>query len=572
MPKNITRLLTVVTVLSLVCVGIVPVVAQDGDRPPDLHLEVDEAGNWVLTVEGVEEQLRSEDVEALSAALGLGLPRLSLGPDIVSRASNSGIGYAALAKEGEQFTVFLNDSAVAALAAREGIISTLTDQLAPQMAQAVAFLLSNSSIGITARFPGAVGDPPDLTSRVAVPTDVEARSNVIDLGLTMSPDGEIISIAGIDAATLGMSGTLVDLSPFRGLIEQWSIETAGVDVVANTVGLSVNGSDWLSLALNLDYLRDNLGSVTGLAGMQLGDREQQLVAVGTDWLADTEVHVDAYLASQSQEAPARLALGRPVSVAIRDNAVLVEGFNTGFALDAMTAGYLEKLGSVALVWDGDQREVRWLVAQEPMPVIAFDEGFLQTVGTAFIGEAVAPWGLIDGLLGNVRLAGDVVYEDNPRSPAEALDYQVAARTPPLGMRVDLKVSRSNGGVSVWGIPLPLSSFAPGVPDMVRTYANQYGGLGGVVVDLGPSGATVNLAGSQAHVRWDAETRANALALAVDTLGPDLGLPPALQTDRARSALQGVVSFVNAFGIGIDITVVDEAIEQGPLDRLLGLFM
>lgn len=570
MPRRMTRLLVLVLVFSLVCSNVVPAMAQGDGQPLDLFVTLDEAGGWVLTVEGVEEPLRSQDVEVLASALGLGLPPLRLAPDMVSRATSNDIGYASLLKDDQDLTLYLDGDPVLSLGLQDEARSTLSGQLAPEFQPALAWIF-DSDFGLSARFPGADAEPPPMESRITPVGAVGEAMNVVDLGLTISPDGELISVGGIDAQTFGMAGRLIDLTPYQDLIAQLNIATAGLDLVANSLGLSVNGAEWLRLALDLDFLEGNLGRLSNLAGFQLTDQMQQWIALGTDWLTDTEVHVAAYLATAPQEPPARLALDRPILVDVRGNSLYVEGINTGFALDVQTSSYLSRIGSLAFAWDGEERAIRSVVAQEPMPVIVLDEGFIATAGSTFVGEDVAPWQLVDAMMGNARLTGDLTYEDNPRSPVESLDYQVTTRTPPLGVTVPVTVSRSNGGVSVWGVSLPLSAFDPGVPEMIRGYANQYSALDTAVVDIGPAGAVVDLQGSQAHIRWDRQTRANAIGLAFDTFGPDLGLPPALTSDPARSALEAVVSFVNAFGVTVDVSVVDEDIQEGPLDRLLGLF-
>lgn len=557
----------------LVLAGIMPAYAAEpggAGEPPVVEVQIADTGDWALILPGAPPDLNSRSIGALTSRLGLAVPALTLDTSYLKMADDTGVAMVALVKQGEDITFFLNGEALTTLTVTEAALGSVASGVAPELDK-LASWLSQASVATVVRLPAGQGLALDLSRSLRPDTGAEAL-NLIDLGVTISPDGRLVSVAGIDAAQLGLDMALFDPAMLESLpIDVMGFGELGLTLVGGGVGVSVKGDDWLRLGWDADYLLANAGDLAGMAGTTIPAEQMDMAGLAVGWLKDTRLNANVFLADQKAEGAPVLQLGRPVNVAIRGGYLLVEGVNVGLYLGPDITMYIDPLEAAVLDWEGSTRTLRWSVRDKPMPPIELEVGALAKILEMFL-PGMMPWASLDPLLDGADFTAKGVYEDaaepDPQVALRVLDSERSAGR----MRVPVTINRLDGRVAVWGQSLPLSAMGPGIPGMI---AANLGILGPdtkeVDVAIGGPGVDIGLDGTYAHLQWDSTTRDNLVEVALDLVNRTFGLPPALTQGFGKSALNAGIDMLGRVGVHLDITLTEEFIPAGTLENLVSRF-
>lgn len=564
--------LALVLALSLFFVGATPVAAAGPDSAGASGLVVDlafeQSGDWAIKLGSADLGLNSRNIQSLTTRFGLGFPAPVIDPAMIRMVTDFDVQNLALIKEGDRTTILINGAPASALRISDEALTALTDEFAPEL-EAMAAWFNQANVTIVAHFPPKAGSATyalDLGQRM-VEAPAMTAANVIDLGATMSPDGQLISVAGLAPSDLGIPAMAFDVS----WLKQFGIDQIDFSLNGGGAKVLANGQEWIALDLDMDYVVESVPQYSAAAGFTLGAAEMQMVNLAASWLKDTNVHVGAYIADAPKDQLPVVTIGRPVLVEVKNAGLYVEGFNTGFALDAMTLSYIEDLGTAAVAWDGAQRQLRMTIDNKPMPAIVPDADFITTVGTVTIGD-VLPWGLIDSVLSNTSLAAELVYEDHERSDPEKLAYAVAISDPAAPLMLDLKVSRRDGRLAAWGEAIPINMVGMDLNSTVLFFVNQLGAdVTKVNLNIGPAGLAFGINGSNLRLVWDAASRKNVLDLALGIGAEQFNLPAAATTGIVRWGIETAVITANQFDVGIAIELTDEEIPVGSIESLVRSF-
>jgi hypothetical protein len=539
----------------------------------DIEIDVESSGNWTLKIGNVDLGLSSQNVSSLAQRFSLGSLPLAIDRGTLALATDNGIQHLALLKDGSETTIFINGIPSSALTISDVAVQTLAETFAPELEGLIAWL-NDTSVALVVHFPVAESSERyvlDLEQKIAAPAAGAEYANVIDLGATLSPDGRLLSVAGIAPSELGFDPGMIDMRWMKAYgIDQLGIKQLDLALDGSGMAVSSNGDTWVSLTWNADYVARSVPQVSRLMGFPMAESSMQVVDLAMSWLNDTQVHVGAYLADQPQESAPMVKIGRPVTLAIQDKAMYVEGFNTGFMLDAFTLSYAEQLGSAGVVWDGANRQLRMVIGEAPMPALVLDEGLIASVGTMFVGDML-PWDLVESIIGDTTLAAGFVYEDSPAVTQDALAYEVKSVAVAAPLMADVTISRADGRIAVLGEPLPLNMLTGmDVSGIVKTYAGGLGSVESLAVDLGPNGLNLGIDGKNARLAWDSATRSNVVGLTLDIVGKQMGLPVLSSEGLVRWAIESLITAGNQVDVGLNVKFTDQELPKGSIEELLSL--
>jgi len=181
-----------------------------------ISVQVDEAGGWTAYIGDDQKGISADDFGGLMKMLGMEIPNPTLDPSMVKAVTDSGVASVALIKDGQDTTVLVNNAPVSAMRLSDAAVSKVTDSFMPELEGLVSWL-NSTKIALVAYFPGATGSDAGqkvtLDTRMPTGADGTPPANVIQVGATFAPDGELVSVGGVSAAELGLpAGQLVDLS------------------------------------------------------------------------------------------------------------------------------------------------------------------------------------------------------------------------------------------------------------------------------------------------------------------------------------------------------------------------
>jgi len=560
-------------VIALFLFGATSVMAAGSEGPTpmgaaDIEIDVQETGGWVLKLGSADLGLSSENVSSLANRFALALPPLAIDPAMVGLASNSGIQHLALVKEGNESTVFINGIPATELALSDSAVSKVAAEFVPELEGLISWA-NGANLAVVLNFPeNGEGERYvlDLGQEVVAAATADTRANQIGLGATITPDGKIVSIGGIAPADLGLDLGTIDMSWMQSFgIDRLGLNQLDLAVDANGLTVSSNGDEWVSMAWDADYVAQNAGALGKMGGFAI---DQSMVDLAVNWLKDTEIHVGAYLDEDSAEGAPVVSVGRPISVNIQDKALVVEGFNTGFALDDLTLGYVEQFGSAAMLWDGASHQVRLAVGDNALPAIELEEGFITSVAGTFVGD-ILPWGVIEQVLGEAQLTAQLTYEDSAPAKLAAIDVPIEYRSPAAPLLADVTLGRTDGKVAIAGEALPLAQLGFDVSGIVQSLTATLGPVEGLSVDFGPTGLALGVDDKAVRIVWDEATRANLLGLALDFVGEQYGVTALSSPGLVRWAAETALVSINQFDLGLRIGFTDEPIPAGSIEQLVG---
>lgn len=575
MRKWVLRSLGLTLVIALFLFGATSVMAAGSEGPTpvgaaDIEIDVQESGDWVLKLGTSDLGLSSSNVSSLANRFALALPPLAIDPAMIGLASDSGIQHLAIVKEGNESTIFINGIPATEVALSDAAVAKVATEFLPELEGLISWA-NGANLAVVLNFPeNGEGERYvlDLGQAVAAAAPADTRANQIGLGATITPDGKIVSIGGIALADLGLDLGAIDMSWMKSFgIDRLGLNQLDLAVDANGLSVSSNGDEWVSIAWDAEYVAQNAGALGEMGGFAI---DQSMVDLAVDWLKDSEIHVGAYLAEDSAEGPLMVSIGRPVSINIQDKALVVEGFNTGFALDDLTLGYVEQFGSAAVVWDGASRQARLAIGDKSMPAIELEEGFLTSVAGTFVGD-ILPWGIIEQILGETRLSASLTYEDSAPAEVSVISAPLEYRSAAAPLVADVTLGRSDGKIAIAGEAIPFGAFGLDVSAVVQSLTSVLGPVEGLSVDLGPTGLALGVDDKSVRLVWDEATRANVVGLALDFVGEQYGVTALSSPGLVRWAAETALTSINQFDLGIRVGFTDEPIPAGSIEQLVELF-
>ena len=548
-----------------------PALAEGADDAFEIRLELQEDGGWVLpSFGGLDLGLNSESFGALSKALNLGMEAPSIDPAMVKVALENDIKYLAVVKEGSKTTILVNGQPLSAVSIADPAISAVVG-LAPELQDLIAGV-NQANIVVLALLPSASSGSVDVTARLAEASE-GSPSNTIEVGSTMSPQGELISVGGMATSELGMGPVQIDAA----MLQQLGITQLDASLLAQGLTVSVNEAEWLKVDWDMAELTSRLPALAaGMSGAPLGSQTQSVIDVAAGWLKDSRINFRTYVAEEPKEAPLAIKIDRPIIVELTaDNNIKVEGIPV--ANMGGLAPYRSQLQSAAVSWVGDKRTLFLTVNDTQMPYLELGEGFLSGVGPV-VGAAGGMLKGADTLLGNSGLTLLVYSEGNPQPDVSLLKYDSDPGRRLFSVVPKVTVSKKDGGVAIHGGTLPLGVIEglTGIPisELVRQNTEMYAkGIDSAGVVLGPGGLTLSVNGGNAQLGWDDRLRDNLVELAGNLLLGETqmggGVGGALSTLPVRiekRALRGFLGLLNALELGIQLDLEEESLPAGFLTK------
>lgn len=570
-----------IALATLFFAGTLTVSAQEpggAEQMFEVQLEVGPDGSWAVpSLGGLDLGLSSETIAALSDLLNLQLQAPAVDPALVQTALASDVQNLALVKEGDRTTILVNNQPLSALTLSDQAVG-LVQSFTPRLEEMVEGL-HRSHITVGVHFAGAAAEQAlDTSARLPAAEAPAEPVNLVDLGVTLSPQGELVSVGGLTPAELGIVAPRLDIS----FLQRLGIQDLQADVLGTGVALQANAAPLASLEWNVPELKRVPDLVTRSTGMALTAETQHGVDVAMNWLQDSLISVSTALADSPQESLPRISLGRPVIVEVAsDNRLEVEGFLIQTGMEDMIASYRTQVQSAALVWDGASGRLRTMANGAPLPALRLEKDFLTTAMRMFVGGTLN-WDKVADAAMNVDLTVAAVAAGSPTPDLAVAQYQ-----PQPGARLVtavpmLKISRSEGSVAIFDEKLPLQTVEGllnvAITDPVRQTASAYAGVQKARLTMGPAGIEVGLNGTSAFLEWDNSLRNNMVDLAArwafgetdpaifsisETGGGSAGMPGFLREVR-MSMIKGLLGILNQVEIGVEIELQDDPLRPGML--------
>lgn len=571
MNKWVLRVSSLIVAVLLLLLGTTTVMAAGADQTDQtmmflVEVTVRDNGEWTLGLGGMDMGLDSANFNSLSQRLGLGLASPVVDPSLLKMAQDADVQDLAVVKEGAQTAIWVNGEPLTALTVTDSAVMALTEAFAPELEGLLSWVNATYMTAII-HLPGGSGAAAmDMTKKLGA-AQAEPQ-NVLKMGATVSPAGEVVSVGGLALSDLGIMAPMVDIS----LAGQLGINQVDLDLGMNGVSVAANNEEWVSLAWNPDMLMQKAPAAYKLSGMQFTAQDEMVLDTATSWLKDTQISASVYIGTEAMDEALTVSIGRPVVLEVgRDGTMAVEGFAIGM-LDAQTKATVEGLKSAAVMWDGGKGEFRLATGNKPLPYLKVDQGFLPLAvdllaGGQDLGLPVS-LGFVESLLGNTKFSVGIVSEGN--EPPAMSEYEAQPSQPVLLMVPQIEVAPN--GIAIFGEALPISVVdtlsGMDIGGWTKLYADAFAG-NALDLKLGPSGLDFTVNGRTAALRWDNTLRNNLVDIVIDQGGPSLGLPANIDSGLVKTLAKAVLGVVNQAEIGVELDVTDEALQPGFVQTITG---
>jgi hypothetical protein len=571
MNKWVLRVSSLIVAVLLLLLGTTTVMAAGADQTDQtmmflVEVTVRDNGEWTLGLGGMDMGLDSANFNSLSQRLGLGLASPVVDPSLLKMAQDADVQDLAVVKEGAQTAIWVNGEPLTALTVTDSAVMALTEAFAPELEGLLSWVNATYMTAII-HLPGGSGAAAmDMTKKLGA-AQAEPQ-NVLKMGATVSPAGEVVSVGGLALSDLGIMAPMVDIS----LAGQLGINQVDLDLGMNGVSVAANNEEWVSLAWNPDMLMQKAPAAYKLSGMQFTAQDEMVLDTATSWLKDTQISASVYIGTEAMDEALTVSIGRPVVLEVgRDGTMAVEGFAIGM-LDAQTKATVEGLKSAAVMWDGGKGEFRLATGNKPLPYLKVDQGFLpQAVDLLAGGQDLGlpvSLGFVESLLGNTKFSVGIVSEGN--EPPAMSEYEAQPSQPVLLMVPQIEVAPN--GIAIFGEALPISVVdtlsGMDIGGWTKLYADAFAG-NALDLKLGPSGLDFTVNGRTAALRWDNTLRNNLVDIVIDQGGPSLGLPANIDSGLVKTLAKAVLGVVNQAEIGVELDVTDEALQPGFVQTITG---
>ncbi len=549
---------------------------ETGIQPYEIKLVVDEQGGWAIpSLGGLDLGLNSATFESVAKTLGLQMQVPRLDPALVKMAMDNNIQTIALIKEGEVNTILVNNQPATAITLSDAALD-LVAGFVPDLETLIGGL-NRTYVAVGVQLPVKEGTPIalDLGARMGAVAAAEAPATTVDLGVTISPEGKLVSMGGMDPALLGVALPALDIS----LLQTLGMNQLDARVTSTGLTLIANNEELATMTWDAKQIEAVPVLYTKLTGAELPAQAESVLAVAEGWLADSQINLTAFVAEQPKEERPHLALGRPLAVQIlKDGNLSVEGFAVRTGFEATIAQYEGLLGPVAVSWNGEQGRLTPVVGDMVMPSLSVDPGFLTTAMGSLLGETM-DWNLIAESLSFADVSLTLASEGAKAPDAALLGYEQHPAPATFVATSAVKISRSTGDIAVLGTTLPLG-FVEGltgleITNVVTQQVSPFEGVESLGVRLGPNGLAITVNGQRAMLAWDEQTRDNLVALAVKLFvdsyqgpAPTGGLlqdPVATLMAALKKAdlgaLQDAVAALNQGEVGFSVSLQEGALPE-----------
>ncbi len=548
---------------------------ETGIQPYEIKIVVDEQGGWSIpSLGGVDLGLDSSTFDSVARTLNLQMQVPLLDPALVKLAMDNNVQTIALVKQGEVNTILVNNQPATAITLSDAALELVAGFL-PDLERLIGSF-NRTYVAVGVQLPLARGAKIDLDFGVRMPV-VEAAAapgSSIDLGLTVSPDGKVISVGGMDPAQLGVALPAFDLSILKTL----GMDQVDAKVTSTGLTLLANGTELATASWDAKQIEALPGIYTKITGAQLPAETESVLSVATGWLADSQINLTAFVADQSKEESPHLALGRPLEVQMLNNGNLsIEGLAVRTGFEATISQVEQTVGPVAFSWNGQAGKLTPVIGDMAMPTLAMDPGFLTTVGSLI--STNIDWAMVADTLSFADVSASLTAEGGKAADATLLAYEQQPTQATYMATSNIQISRSSGDIAVLGTTLPLG-FVEGltgleVTDVVSQQVSPFAGVDTLNVRLGPAGLVVTVNGKSATLAWDDQTRSNLVAVLVKTLvenyqGPapqggfmqdPVGTLMAALKQADTAALQDAIGQLNTGEVGFTLNLQDEPLPE-----------
>ncbi len=215
---------------------------ETGIQPYEIKLVVDEQGGWAIpSLGGLDLGLNSATFESVAKTLGLQMQVPRLDPALVKMAMDNNIQTIALIKEGEVNTILVNNQPATAITLSDAALD-LVAGFVPDLETLIGGL-NRTYVAVGVQLPVKEGTPIalDLGARMGAVAAAEAPATTVDLGVTISPEGKLVSMGGMDPALLGVALPALDISLLQTLgMNQLDarVTSTGLTLIANNEELA----------------------------------------------------------------------------------------------------------------------------------------------------------------------------------------------------------------------------------------------------------------------------------------------------------------------------------------------
>jgi len=548
---------------------------ETGIQPYEIKLVVDEQGGWSIpSLGGVDLGLDSSAIESVATTLGLQMQLPRVDPSLVKMAMDNNVQTIALVKEGEINTILVNNQPVTGITLSDAALDVVAGFLPELKTLLAGFNRTYVAIGVQLPAAAGKGIEVEFGARLTAVQAAEAPSTAVDLGVTVSPDGQVLSMGGMDPAQLGLALPAFDVSILKTLgLDQ-------VDAQVTTTGLTLIANDAELATINWNPIQWEAvpDVVTQLSGAQLAPGIESVLSVASGWLEDSQINLTAYVAEEPKDETPRLALGRPLEVRLlEDGNLSVEGLAVRTGFEATLAQVQQVVGPVAIAWNGEENKLIPVIGDQAMPVLTMDEGFLSTVGGMFVPNV--DWAMLTNTLSGVQVAASLATETGAAADTALLAYVPEPERATYIATSNIQVSRTTGDVAVLGTTLPLTFVERltglEITDVISQYVSPFADVNMLDVRVGPSGVVLGVNGKTVTIAWDEQTRGNlidvlmqalvepypAAAPAGGLLQDPLGTIMAALKQADRAALKDAVSQLNTGEVGFTLVLQDEALPE-----------
>jgi len=531
-------------------------------------LIVREDGTWSVSVQ-------NGALVGTSARVSVDVSEPRLDPRIIHILMDHGVSSASILKQSGEFDVLINNTPAVYLGVSRSALDQAVESLAPDLAYLAPRVWdTNVSVALHVQEEREI----DLSQRVAKQAKVR---NVVDVGVTLTPDGQPLSAMGIPLATLG------ELAPLGigDLVAQLDLTEADVSVDGFGVAVSMNGEEQLRVAVNPDLIESTTPLVYDLLARAYGPQDQQIVGYLTamkDQISRTQVHLTAHFADTPQPEARRIQFDDPIELYVTPETGPDEVTRYALSLGAdgkpiaSLASWLQpplstlvaETGNLAVSWDGSTGSLVTAVGQERMPSIKVGEGFLQELGT-IVGQPDIPWDVLTDIKIGVTLSKSGMPGYLPRLTRAQAEY---APTPMVNAVPRLVADRS-GRLAV---DIPALGRLEAIPGMdaspLTALLVSYPSLKSLRLAMTPGGIELGLNSRSLRVVMDYETRGNAIRT-VPGLLPllNVNIDPRLTQPKDLELFATHLRYDPLFSVGVDVTFLGEgeSIPPGTLEEEMG---
>lgn len=502
-------------------------------------LQVNPDGTWqVVELFGQSVQLDPQSFNSVAQVLGLqfGLPSQLVPPEMLAPVEQADIAQLTLALEGEAARVWVNDGR--SFPSMRLHLQSVQNLLGEPYAQTYGFakeILRFLRATLYVRF-----EPGDLVRPETATAPAEAGAgdlpNTIQVGATVNPQGQVLSVAGmtqrdlnpvLDAANLAIPGIQPSAAATLAQFDKLTLNVSPSELMVLT-------NDQPLVEVNWDEesrmtLLDTVGMF--VPGFSVDNPQiAPFIDLGETWLETTQANVNLYISEAPQDELPVVDLGQPLVVAFDESgAPSVAGMEIPGVDPRMiqpTVNTIQAFGidQAQLCWQGT--EVRWLIDGMQMPYLTADAGWLTKTVNLLGWQTFSIHEKLEAFVAQTQIPLAVVLDPAAAAPTEGCGtYEIASTpAPTMAFALEGTWNRQRNELALQEVDLPFRMLGV-LPLSIRAqigFPNVVGAFVPATVDrvratVGADGVSASLDEVDVALHWDSELLSN-LAEVADGLG------------------------------------------------------